>query len=137
MMAELYMYLSIYKLLINHDRKMKLVLTSTSVNKRVQKNVISLAGHAVNFAVETLWSVFFLYIAIQGMPKDQDQLFHFHLFEQSLYGVLSVLQILFSHPLRSDCIDIWNTVFEKCFILFPSESFLKLIVHVSNMARTS
>ena len=63
MMAELYMYLSIYKLLINHDRKMKLVLTSASVTKRVQRNVISLAGHAVNFAVETLWSVFFLYIA--------------------------------------------------------------------------
>ena len=134
MMPELCMYLSIYKLLMDHDRKMKLFLQPTAISKRVQKNVISLSGHAINFAVETVWSLTFMSIALQGMPKDQDQLFVFHLFEQNMYGVLWLLQMVYSQPLRSDCTKIKNSVYEIFYKFFPSQICLKLIVWLSNVA---
>ena len=131
---ELCLYLYIYKLLIDHDRKMKLVLQPTAISKRVQKNVISLSGHAINFTVETVWSLTFMIIVLQGMPKDQDQLFMFHLFEQNIYGVLSLLHMMLSQPLRSDCSELKNSICKIFYNIFPSQICLKLIVLLSNVA---
>ena len=133
-MAELFMYLFIYKLLIDHDRKMKVLLQTTAISRKVQKNVISLAGHAINFTVETVWFIGFLFMELHGTAKDEDQLFLFHLFEQNMYGVLSLLHIIFSQPLRSDCIEIKNTLLDLFYTIFPSEFCLKLIVQMSKIA---
>ena len=131
---ELCMYLFIYKLLIDHDRKMKLHLQPTAISRRVQKNAISLSGHAINFTVETVWSLTFMIIVLQGMPKNQDQLFMFHLFEQNIYGVLSLLHMMLSQPLRSDCSEIKNKFCKIFYNIFPSQICLKLIVRLSNVA---
>ena len=74
--AELSMYVSIYKFLISNDKKMKLVLPKTAVTKRVRRNVISLTGHAVNFAAETLWLAILFIVLIDGMPINPDHVFY-------------------------------------------------------------
>ena len=133
-MPELCMYLSIYKLLIDHDRKMKLVLNPSTITKRLKKNIISLAGHFINFLVETLWALIFLSIAAKGMPKEQGQLFFIHLFELNMYGVLSFLHLIFSQPLWTECAEIKNSLCDMLCSVFPSQTFLRLIVWLSNGA---
>ena len=132
MTLELCMYISIYRVLMNHDRKMKLVLNPSTITKRLQKNIISLAGHSINFLVETLWALTFLSIAAKGMPKEQGQLFFIHLFELNMYGVLSFLHLIFSQPLWSDCAEIKNSVCEMFCSIFPSQTFLRLSGAVRN-----
>ena len=134
MTIELCMYISIYRVLMNHDRKMKLVLNPSTITKRLKKNMISLAGHFINFLVETLWALIFLSIAAKGMPKEQGQLFFIHLFELNMYGVLSFLHLIFSQPLWTECAEIKNSLCDMFCSVFPSQTFLRLIVWLSNGA---
>ena len=89
--AHFTLYISIYSAgfwwITIYERKMRLVLNPIAITKRFKKNVSSLAGHSVNFLVETVGTDF-LSKAAEGMPKEQGQLFLTHLFELNISGVL-------------------------------------------------
>ena len=125
--AELSMYVSIYKFLISNDKKMKLVLPTTAVSKRVRRNVISLTGHAVNFAAETLWSVILFIILIDGMPMNPDHVFYLYVYDTSIHGILSGLHIVFSRPLKNDCYEFCLSVLS----LIPPHNCLEVFIKFS------
>ena len=130
--AELSMYVLVYKFLIANDRSMKLVLPSTAVSKRVRKNVISLTGHAINFAAETLWTIILLIVLIDGMPTNPDHIFYLYIYDISIHAILSGLHILFSRPLRAECLKICLSFVN----LIPSHGCLEVFIKFSRTANT-
>ena len=111
-MAELGIYVSIYHFLIQHDIMMRMVLSENDVQKRIKRNVVSLAGHSVGFALETAFLVLGL-LPVHLVPPSHWWLLRLPFL--SLYGLLSALHLAMSRALREECTAMWNYLYVKYF----------------------
>ena len=122
LMTELAIYTSIYKFLDHHDKNMRIVLSENIINQRKRKNVIDLTGHSLNFAFE----MFSLVISI-GFPWiPTKHRWVFRCYYMGIYGLLSMMHIAFSKPLKRDCILMWEKLSESLSMILAS-IFLKIL----------
>ena len=110
--AELGIYISIYHFLIKHDIMMRMVLSENAVQKRIKRNVVSLAGHSVGFALETAFLVLGM-LPVHLVPPSHWWLLRLPFL--SLYGLLSALHLAMSRALREECTAMWNYLYVKYF----------------------
>ena len=125
--AEVLCYTSIYKFLVEHDKTMSLVLSESAVKGRIRKNVIDLACHTVNFAVEMIWLLLWLSkVLIKKSNIGQTKLENVlvRCFIMSMDGVLSVIHVAFSAPLRSDFFYFCGSV-KKFFMSLKSSEKIR------------
>ena len=110
MLSEMAMYVSIFKFLIKHDKMMRLVLSDTTIKKRMKKNGIDLFGHAIIFFTEGssyLIKTIELWLAIDSSPTElRNRRWMVKCVNMIMYGIQSVLHIVISSSLRSDTIAI-------------------------------
>ena len=121
---EVLCYTSIYKYLVEHEKTMSLVLSENVVKSRIRKNVIGLAGHIVNFAVEIIWLVIWVSkVLIKKSNIGQTKLENVlvRCFIMSMDGVLSIIHVAFSTPLRSDFLFFCGNVKKFVMSLKSSE----------------
>ena len=106
---EMAMYASIYTFLIKHDKMMMLVLSDTTIKKRMRKNTIDLFGHSMIFLADVSW------LLIKGfeiwLSKDSNSILRnrrwiFKGVNMSVYGITSIMHIMVSSTLRSNAITI-------------------------------
>ena len=98
---------------MNHDRSMRVLLSENVIKSRMRKNVISLAGHTMSFVVQALWVLVWLLRILRkkgNLGTTVTEVVLLRCWSSSMDGVLSVLHIAFSTPLRPDCIAIWNFI---------------------------
>ena len=110
MLSEMAMYVSVFKFLLKHDKMMRLVLSDTTIKKRMKKNGIDLFGHAIIFFTEFssfLIKVIELWLAIGISPTElKNRRWMVKCVNMSMYGIASILHIVMSPSLRSDTIAI-------------------------------
>ena len=110
MLSEMAMYVSIFKFLIKHDKMMRLVLSDTTIKKRMKKNGIDLFGHAIIFFTEGssyLIKTIELWLAIDSSPTElRNRRWMVKCVNMIMYGIQSLLHIVMSSSLRSDTIAI-------------------------------
>ena len=110
MLSEMAMYISVFKFLLKHDKMMRLVLSDTTIKKRMKKNGIDLFGHAIIFFTEFssfLIKVIELWLAIGISPTElKNRRWMVKCVNMSMYGIASILHIVISSSLRSDTIAI-------------------------------
>ena len=112
-LSELAFYILIYQFLMNHDRSMSVLLSENVIKSRMRKNVITLAGHTMSFVVQALWVLVWLLRILRkkgNLGTTVTEVVLLRCWSSSMDGVLSVLHIAFSTPLRTDCIAIWNFI---------------------------
>ena len=110
--SEMAMYASIYKYLIEHDKEMVMVLSGTTIKKRMKKNAIDLFGHTMIFFADGCW---LLMKAIEiwlakgsSLVELRNRRWIFKCVNMSMYGIASIVHIIISSSLRSDTIAIFR-----------------------------
>ena len=100
--SELSMYISIFWFLAKHDREMVLVLPKNTLKKRLQKNAVHLTCHAATCIVKLLWLVTLCtsFYGLKSLPENYRVFVR--CFGMSIDGMLSVVNIGLSTPLRID-----------------------------------
>ena len=129
--SEFAMYASLYKFLVKHDRMMSLVLSQNAIQTRLRKNVIDLAGHAITFSIQMLWVM----IGAMGsywIPGNVKWVAR--LMVMSIYGFLSMLNIVFSVPLRAECATMYSSL--RCNFLILAQSTWHCLLATSNGLKT-
>ena len=112
LVSEMAMYVSIFKFLIEHDEMMRLVLSDTTIKKRMKKNAVDLFGHAMIFFADGSW---LLIKAIEiwlakgsSLVELRNRRWMFKCVNMSMYGIASIVHIVISSSLRSDTIAIFR-----------------------------
>ena len=102
--SELSMYISIFWFLAKHDREMVMVLPKNTVKKRMQKNAVHLTCHAATCIVKLLWLVTLCtsFYGLKSLPENYRVFVR--CFGMSIDGMLCVVNIRLSTPLRTDFI---------------------------------
>ena len=113
-MTEFFSYASICSFLIKHDKMMRLVLSEELITRRIRRNVITLGGHMLNFAIEIILIVFALRGTYwwQKNPK-----IWLRFYSLSHYGILGAFHIWFSPPIRRSFMDSLNWLITPCMRL--------------------
>ena len=106
-LAEIAIYLAIFRYLIAHNKMMKLVLAEDVVKRRVRKNVIDCGGHTINFFIEMMLLVCSL-VGLSWMTSHQK--LAATCFSYSVYGILGAFHIGYSAQLRQEFLKLLKTV---------------------------
>ena len=110
--SEMAMYASIYKYLIEHDKMMAMVLSSTTIKKRMKKNAIDLFGHTMIFLADVSWlliKAFEIWLTRQGTEDElRNRRWMLKGVYMSVYGIMSIMHIMISSSLRSNAIAVFR-----------------------------
>ena len=121
LLLEIILYFSIFKFLIDHDKMVKLVLSDSTIKKRMKRNAIDLFGHALLFAVDGCWLVIKIVETSSAKGGSPEALRYrrwaFKSIGMCMYGILSVIHIGFSSSLRADTIAIFKPLFRAIVVM--------------------
>ena len=108
--VEVSMCTSIYFFILRQNNHFRRISSETSYQRRKRENVISFTGHCIHFVLEVILTV----SAAVGSRYDL-MIYLFFIFGS---GLISVVNVAFSRPLRSELGEVWNSFKEELAYFF-------------------
>lgn len=115
-MTELACYICIYKAVSKHDEEMRQrkVISTDILQRRKQKNLLSMYAQITGFVLETMYLIFSICIKVIGMKFSLvNYREYMDVFYATQFGLNTTLQILVSSDLRLKFISLIRQIFHS------------------------